>query len=306
LTGAKADHRLGLRPRKIEVMARAIARQLGIEVELAEADLEGLPAAWIAAVVDDLQSYRIGDAGAPLVLAGPWQPPAVQALAHAMNERLGSVGKTVWYTAPVEANVVDQGESLRQLSVDMHDGRVEMLLILSGNPVFQAPADLDFATALDGVPYRVHLGLHEDETSVLCHWHIPETHFLESWSDGRAFDGTVSIVQPLIAPLYDGKSPHELLAVLVGKPGAKPYDIVRGFWRQRQENGEAGPAPETNSGETAGEQPTDNASSDDASSDDASADDAFDDWWWTVLHAGLMLRPATFSRCWDKTVPARR
>ncbi len=84
----------------------------------------------------------------------------------------------------------------------MNAGQVDILVIVGGNPVYTAPADLNFTEAMAKVPLRIHLSPHDDETSELCHWHIPEAHFLESWSDARAFDGTVSIVQPLIAPLY--------------------------------------------------------------------------------------------------------
>ena len=90
----------------------------------------------------------------------------------------------------------------------MNAGKVDVLLILGGNPVFTAPADLNFAEALDKVANRVHLGLYYDETAEQCHWHIPEAHYLESWGDVRAFDGTVSLIQPLIAPLYDGRTAH--------------------------------------------------------------------------------------------------
>ena len=101
-----------------------------------------------------------------------------------------------------EAEPVAQTESLRELVQDMDAGQVDLLLMVGGNPVYNAPADLVFGERLAKVPLRVHLALYDDETSALCHWHVPEAHYLESWSDARAYDGTVSIVQPLIAPLY--------------------------------------------------------------------------------------------------------
>ena len=110
------------------------------------------------------------------------------------------------YTEPVEANAIQQIESLRELVSDMQAGSVDTLLVLGGNPAFAAPADLGFTDALAKVKLRVHLSQYQDETSALCHWHIPEAHFLESWSDCRAYDGTVTILQPLIAPLYGGKT----------------------------------------------------------------------------------------------------
>jgi molybdopterin-containing oxidoreductase family iron-sulfur binding subunit len=119
----------------------------------------------------------------------------------------------------------------------MAAGRVELLVIIGGNPVYTAPADLRFAEHLGKVGTRVHLSLYDDETSALCHWHIPEAHYLESWSDTRAYDGTVSIVQPLIAPLYNGKSAHELLAVLIDQPNRSDYDIVREHWQNQHSSG---------------------------------------------------------------------
>src|SRR5262249_58086980 len=120
-------------------------------------------------------------------------------------------------TQTAEANPVNQLESLKELVADLNGGKVDLLLILGGNPVYTAPADLNFADALGKAQLRVHLSLNEDETSALCHWQVPEAHFLESWSDARGYDGTVSIVQPLIAPLYGGKSAHDLLAAMSGR-----------------------------------------------------------------------------------------
>ncbi len=144
-------------------------------------------------------------------------------------------GKTVFYTDPVSANPINQTESLRDLVSDMRAGKVDLLVIMGGNPVYDAPADLNFAEAMKStkVAMRVHLGLYQNETAQLCHWNINETHYLESWSDARAYDGTVSLVQPLIAPLYSGKSAHELMSALLGAPDATGYDIVRAYWQKR-------------------------------------------------------------------------
>src|SRR5206468_2920982 len=128
--------------------------------------------------------------------------PVVHLLVHALNDRLGNVGQTVFHTRPIEAHPVDLTRSLHQLVRDMDAGRVELLLVLGGNPVFAAPADFRFQQRMQKVPLRIHLSLFQDETSRQCHWHLPEAHYLESWSDARAYDGTASIVQPLIAPLY--------------------------------------------------------------------------------------------------------
>ena len=180
---------------------------------------------WIEPLVKDLQASR----GRGLVIAGDGQPAVVHALAHAMNDALGNVGATVVYTQTAEAQPMDQRAALRALVNDMSAGAVTLLFIFSANPVYSAPVDLKFGDAMQKVALRVHLGLYEDETAALCHWHIAEAHYLESWSDVRADDGTVTIIQPLIAPLYGGKSAHEVLAALSG--GEKSgYDLVRAYW----------------------------------------------------------------------------
>ena len=127
-------------------------------------------------------------------------------------------------------------ESLKELVADMQAGQVDTLLMLGVNPVYNAPVDLHFRENLLKVRSRIHLSLYEDETAELCHWHIPEAHFLEAWGDARAYDGTISIIQPLITPLYDGKSAHEILAVLAGQEETSGHDIVRSYW-QRQKPG---------------------------------------------------------------------
>jgi MoCo/4Fe-4S cofactor protein with predicted Tat translocation signal len=226
-TGAMADHRLPLRAGQIEDVARAVASGLGVSVQ-APTGLEG-HARWIAALVRDLQQHR----GASIVIAGDEQPAPVHALAHLINDALGNVGRTVVYTEPVAVTPTLQTQSLRDLVADMQAGKVAVLLILGGNPVFDAPADVPFASTLSKVPLTVHLGLYNDETAQLCHWHIPLAHPLESWSDGRAYDGTITLMQPLIAPLYDGKTAHEVLAVLSDRPGRTSHDIVRDYWKAR-------------------------------------------------------------------------
>ncbi len=164
-----------------------------------------------------------------LVLAGETQPPAVHALAHAINEALGAVGTTVVYTEPAE---MAGDASLGELVEEMKAGEVEALVITGANPVYAAPADLGFAEALEKVPVRIHHGLSLDETAVRCQWHLPAAHPLESWSDARAIDGTVSIVQPLIAPLYGGLSRHELVAAFIEDSEPKGYEILREHWME--------------------------------------------------------------------------
>jgi MoCo/4Fe-4S cofactor protein with predicted Tat translocation signal len=219
LTGAKADHRFPMRASEIQGFAADVARQLGGSTGKAP-----------AALISDLKN----NSGACLVIPGEHQPPAVHALAHTINSTLGNVGKTVIYTEPVEAEPVDQVDSLRDLIRDMDSGAVEMLVILDANPVYTAPADLPFAEKFAKVKLRVRLGLYDDETSELCHWHIPAAHYLEAWGDTRAYDGTATIQQPLIAPLYRGKSAQEMLALFSDQPERSSYDIVKAYWQERK------------------------------------------------------------------------
>jgi Fe-S-cluster-containing dehydrogenase component len=169
------------------------------------------------------------------VIPGEHQPPVVHALAHAINAALGNVGKTVFYTDPVLATTQNNTDSIKELVADMRGGKVDLLIILGGNPVFDAPADLGFADALknSNIPVRVHLGLHNNETAELCHWHISETHYLEQWGDARSYDGTVSIVQPLIAPLYNSKSIYEFVSLLNGQAETPGYELVQNYWKSK-------------------------------------------------------------------------
>ncbi|HEX7253162.1 MAG TPA: molybdopterin oxidoreductase, partial [Thermoanaerobaculia bacterium] len=223
VTGACADHRLPMRASEVEAFARSVAGLVG-----AGPARDGV-SPFARAVAEDLKSHR----GRSLVLAGDDQPAAVQALAHATNAALGNAGQTVFVTDPIPVRAESQVESLKQLVADMDNGLVETLIILGGNPAFTAPADVAFAHALEKVKLRAHLASHQDETSALCHWHVPEAHFLESWSDARAFDGTASIVQPLIAPLYGGKTAHEVLAALSDQPERSAHEIVRDYWKDK-------------------------------------------------------------------------
>ena len=164
-------------------------------------------------------------------MVGERQPPAVHALALHINQTLGSLGTAAVVTDPVVVDPSPQTASLASLVQDMNAGAVKLLIILGANPVFTSPADLDFAKAIQKVATRVHVGLFDDETAALCHWHVPSTHFLEEWSDARAHDGTASIVQPLIAPLYQGRSFHEVLVALSANPDRKSLDVVKQFWQ---------------------------------------------------------------------------
>lgn len=226
-TGAMADHRLIAKPSEVEQIARVFAASLG-RGQAPDGLRPGVQQ-WISAVVRDLQAH----AGRSLVVAGESQTPAVHAAAHAINAALGNVGRTVRYTETPAISPVNNTGSIARLVADMNAGRVQSLFIIGGNPVFDAPADLQFAEALKKVPFRANTGIYYDETAALCHWHVNAAHFLESWGDARSFDGTVSIIQPMIAPLYNGRSALEFLAAVEGEASRSGYQIVREYWQQR-------------------------------------------------------------------------
>jgi molybdopterin-containing oxidoreductase family iron-sulfur binding subunit len=228
VTGAAADHHLPLRASEVELFARALAAKVGLG---GSAKVPPAAEKWLDAVAKDLLQHK----GASLVVAGEHQPAEVHALSHAINAALDNVGQTLYYTEPVEANPVNHLESLRQLCADIDANKVETLLILGVNPVYTAPHDFDFVSKLkfDETQKRkkiqsvIHVSSHFDETSEYCDWHVAESHYLETWSDARAFDGTMSVVQPLIAPLYRTHSAREVLAAFSDKPGVTDYDTLR-------------------------------------------------------------------------------
>ncbi|MGB9465588.1 MAG: TAT-variant-translocated molybdopterin oxidoreductase [Candidatus Acidiferrum sp.] len=220
VTGSSADHRLPLRVSEVEQFARALAAKLGLGGSGA---LSPAVQKWLDAVASDLAKHR----GTSLVVAGEFQPAEVHALAHAINASLGNVGTTLFYTEPVEANPVNQLESFTELCADMDAGKVDTLLIFGSNPVYDAPHDFDFTAKLQKVATSVQISSHFDETAEYCKWHVAESHFLETWGDGRAFDGTVSVIQPLIASLYHTHSAFDVLTAFSDKPGLGAYDAVR-------------------------------------------------------------------------------
>jgi molybdopterin-containing oxidoreductase family iron-sulfur binding subunit len=225
ITGANSDHRLAVKSSEVGGVAALLAGAVGVPGALA-GSAPASAAAFVKAVAADLSLHK----GRSVVVAGETQPAAVHALARAINEALGNVGTTVSYVAPVTGSPADGAQSIAELVADMNAGTVQVLLVLGGNPVFTAPADLGFRAALEKVPARFHFGLYHDETAELCHWHAPEAHYLESWGDVRAFDGTVSLIQPLIAPLYDGHTAIEVLASVNGAGGQTPLELVKGYW----------------------------------------------------------------------------
>jgi molybdopterin-containing oxidoreductase family iron-sulfur binding subunit len=243
VTGSSADHRLPLSFLDVQQFARALAAKLGLG---GSGTLSAAAGKWLDVVVSDLQKNQRRS----LVVAGEQQPAEVHALVHAINAALGNVGNALYYTEPVEASPVNNLESLRELCADMDAGKVNTLLILGSNPVYDAPHDFDFTSKLRKVAHTAHLSSHFDETSDYCQWHVAGSHYLETWGDARCFDGTVSVIQPLIAPLYHTHSAYEVLAAFTDKPGLGAYDAVRNrlkaanpggdfekFWRKSLNDG---------------------------------------------------------------------
>jgi len=230
VTGATADHHFPIRAGDIENFARKLAVALGVDgVEAPAAALPEPAEDWVRPVAKDLRANH----GRSLVIPGDSQPPAVHALAQAMNTALGNVGRTVVYTTCAAVSPVDPIASLQDLVNDMDRKQVDLLVMLGGNPVYDAPADFSFKERLDRVKMRVHLGLYADETSNLSHWHIPLAHALESWSDGRASDGTLTISQPLIEPLYGGKTPQEMLSAMLDDSPGTSHDLIKNYWKSQ-------------------------------------------------------------------------
>ena len=255
LTGVRADHRVAVPSSRVPVVLARVAHLL-----VAEHDLELPPAAagyagatghefseqeiqFAELVAADLASHR----GSGVILVGPRQEPAVHATAAVLNQVLGS---TVSYTADPSPDRPTHLDAIGALAAAMTSGSVQTLLILGGNPVYDAPADLRFGELLAKVPLSMHLSLYDDETSQSCTWHLPRAHGLEAWGDGRAWDGTLTMRQPLIAPLYDGRSAIEILALASASESTSGYDLVRenlldsvsvsdfeGFWRRALHDG---------------------------------------------------------------------
>ncbi len=248
-TGAAADHRLAIQSSLITDLTLALAQEVGVEGAKPATPLAEKAAKWAKVAAGDLKAH----AGKGMVIVGDGQPAYVHALGHAINQKLANYGEngTVSFIEPVEIDPVDHTASLIELVNDIEAGQVQSLFIFGGNPVYTAPADLgakassdpkqkdsfrsNFARTLSKVPFSVRLGTHDDETSNVSTWHIPEAHFLETWSDSRAFDGTAAIVQPLIKPLYNGRSAHELIAVLMGQYDRQPLTVVREYWRAKHD-----------------------------------------------------------------------
>jgi molybdopterin-containing oxidoreductase family iron-sulfur binding subunit len=238
-TSTLADHRLRLQAGQVGPFLAAVAGALiadGLEVpglgapgrkRLADAAKRTYAKDWHRAVAKDLLAHR----GRSAIVVGQRQPAWVHALAHGLNAALGNLGKTVVTVPPVDELATAQTGGLAALVADMRAKKVKTLVVLSQNPVYDAPVDLGFTEALASVGTVVRLGLFEDETSERADWHVPEAHWLASWGDGRGLDGAVALQQPLIAPLYGGVSALEMVARLAGLPEDSGHDLVRATWK---------------------------------------------------------------------------
>jgi molybdopterin-containing oxidoreductase family iron-sulfur binding subunit len=228
-TGFKADHRLKLKASRIGACAQAIAAAVGAGSSDGSANLTAEQQAFIATLAADLKAH----AGKCVVIPGEQQSPDVHLAAIAINQALGNVGKTVVYTETAQPLPSIQLDDLKSLVADMNAGKVKWLLVLDANPVYTAPVDLNFADALAKVPTSAHLGSHVDETAQIATWHINSAHYLETWSDARAYDGTLSVIQPMIDPLYGGKSAHNVMQTLLDDPPRSSFDVLQNNWRQQ-------------------------------------------------------------------------
>ncbi|MEA1951018.1 MAG: molybdopterin oxidoreductase, partial [Planctomycetota bacterium] len=240
LTGAAADHRLPLQSTRIPAFVEILEHELAAAGGKSSHDESSDPVKKFAhAVAGDLLDKN--HLGRSAVCIGEGQPPEAHAAVHRINALLGNVGKDkpISYTQVPDPRRPSNVAAIRELVDEMQAGNVGALLILGGNPVYDAPVDLDFGGALEKVETSLHLSTYRDETSRQCMWHLPRAHFLESWGDGRAYDGTYSVVQPMIAPLRNGRSAIELLSYIlagIGEDGGKvtePRKLVQQTFKQQ-------------------------------------------------------------------------
>ncbi|RJP21899.1 MAG: 4Fe-4S dicluster domain-containing protein [Candidatus Omnitrophota bacterium] len=258
-TGAMADHRLTIPSVQIEFFSLALAntildaQNISLPTEFAsiKESLRQLPPhPFDSKIIQALANDLVHNQGRSIITAGRSQPASVHALVHCLNLILGNVGKTVFYTNNIVAERPTHSAAIWSLASEMEAGKVNTLLILGGNPVYDAPADLEFEKHLKNVSVSIHLSVFDNETSRACMWHVPRSHFLESWGDARAYDGAICTIQPLIEPLYDGKSALELLSVIIDDAPKTGYELVRqtflkmasaetfeSFWRKLLHNG---------------------------------------------------------------------
>ncbi len=223
LTGANADHRLRLRTSELPSFVEQLAGALeGKQPTGSEKQVK-----WIDAIARDLSANK----GKSIVVGGPGLPAETQALLFGINQLLENLGTTVTFTKPVAATENAGSAALKTLADQLNAGSVKALVILGGNPAFSAPYDLHLGDAIKKAAASVYLGQDANETAAFAHWAIPEAHYMETWGDAASADGTVAIQQPLIQPLYGGKSATELVAYLIDSKDQRGFDIVKNYWK---------------------------------------------------------------------------
>jgi Fe-S-cluster-containing dehydrogenase component len=236
VTGDMADHRLRLRGSEVLALVQALMKSLGAGGATALGPLSALPvveasvdARWVGAVAKELLANR----GRSIVLAGRRQPPAVHALVDAINVALGNVGTTVTFWAPRSPDPRSGIEPLRGLVEEIAAGQVDTLVITADNPVYGAPADFKLDRLLARVPHVIYMGSYEDDTAALAETFVPKAHVFESWGDIEGLDGTVSLVQPLIYPLWHGRTEADLLAGFIGEGDKGAHALLKLLWQRR-------------------------------------------------------------------------
>jgi molybdopterin-containing oxidoreductase family iron-sulfur binding subunit len=236
LTGASADHRLRLPAAYMGELCALIGRELvrlglggGGLSELLQAHgdkgWQGVDATWVREAAKDLAAH----AGASLFVVGAHQSDEAQALGLAINQALGNFGKTLH----VLRSDVPPALTLNELAERLRSGKIETLIILGGNPAYNAPADLDWAALQKRIPTVLRLGYYEDETTRLAGWHIPQAHPLEAWGDATASDGSYLSIQPTILPLFGGISDVQLLARCLALPVTQGPELVQETFKNR-------------------------------------------------------------------------
>ncbi|HEX5454868.1 MAG TPA: TAT-variant-translocated molybdopterin oxidoreductase [Stellaceae bacterium] len=286
LIGAKADHRLPMRPVEVAASVRFLAGAVGAgpsqwtEIQSPHRD-------WLKEAAADLTANK----GHALVHAGREQSIEIHLLVELINAALGAHGNTVRLIEPPVVSPTLHLQSLSELVGDMQAGKVDTLLILDTNPAYSAPADIPFAAALKRVPFSVSLSLFADESALLATWQVPAKHEYEAWGDARAFDGTATIQQPQVRPLYGGHAPSEVLAVLQGNTQPDDLTLVRQFWQRQQGAGSAAEGnPQSLAGDAGGGQtgPQSSGSSQPA----LAAAEAFEAFWHEALRRGVVANTA--------------
>ncbi|MBC7658509.1 MAG: 4Fe-4S dicluster domain-containing protein [Chitinophagaceae bacterium] len=227
LVGGMADFRLALKPSEYGSALNVLANDLGLTAKLSKITLTEGQRRWVSELAVDLKKYR----GESILIAGDRLSSDEQALVLLINNHLGNLGKTIEVLEPAP-DLYHTAEPLTNLMSQLGESGKHVLIIIGANPVYSMPGDIDFPKVIAKADWSMHLNVYEDETSQYCQWFIPQAHVLESWGDAYAYDGTISFVQPLIRPLYQGKTATELLSLILGETNQNAFDVMRAFWKK--------------------------------------------------------------------------